>query len=278
MSGSDNVFQKQYAPSNPALESAMSDVAKNDNPKTRESLYKTLLASTLIMPGDLSGGAVSPDGTVAADPNTRIEFRTIEHPPGNVVLPVFTDIEALSSFAGSDAQWLGLRSQELFRSILSTSIAELRLNPFRTDQKITRPGGVITRHEFTALAQGLLPGPRTSNVARMEVAPGQKLTIDAPIKEPPAQLLAQLSSHLKQIAALRAAYLFQMTNGDVSSTVIGLDFHAEPRQTEMEQIILGIGHIVGGHVSQGMSVDLMPLQPGALLENVRKCGKALVQN
>ena len=150
-----DLFRKHDSPKNPALERAMHAMAKNDNPKTRKSLYKTIRASTFIVPGNVAGGTEVRKGEWIADSNTRVAFKTIEHPPGNIVLPVFTDVEALTSWAGSEVQWIALRAQELFQSIASGNIAEVRVNPFRPEQTISRPGGIITRSEFIALAQGL---------------------------------------------------------------------------------------------------------------------------
>ena len=273
-----DLFRKHDSPKNPALERAMQEMTKNDNPKTRKSLYKTILASTLIVPGNASGGTEVRKGQWIADSNTQVAFKTIEYPAGNIVLPVFTDVEALTSWAGSEVQWIALGAQELFQSIASGNIAEVRVNPFRPEQTITRPGGIITRYEFMALAQGLLPESMvSSNTAQLKVAAGQKLLIGAPAKEPPTELLKKLTDHLQQIPELRGAYLFEMTNQNVTSNVIGLHFAAEPNVPRMEQIMQGIGDVARGAMPAGLSIDFMPLKTGPLLDNVQKRGKALLK-
>ncbi len=129
---------EQGAIENPDLERAMNEVAKNDTPQARESLYRAILASTLIVAGGVSGGSSFVDGTGVASAGTSINFRTLEHPPGNVILPAFTNLDALISFAGSEIEWAGLSAQALFQSILPGNIAEVRLNPFRPDQQARR--------------------------------------------------------------------------------------------------------------------------------------------
>ncbi len=273
-----DLFRKHDSPKNPALERAMQELAKNDNAKTRKSLYNTVLASTFIVPGNVAGGTEVRKGEWIADSNTRVAFKTIEHPPGNIVLPVFTDVEALTSWAGSEVQWVALGAQELFQSIASGNIAEVRVNPFRPEQTISRPGGIITRSEFIALAQGLLPESMiSSNTAQLKVAAGQKLLIGAPAKEPPTELLKKFTDHFQQIPELRGAYLFQMTNQNVTSNVIGLHFAAEPNVQRMEQIMQGIGDVATGAIPAGVSIDFMPLKTGPLLDSVQKCGKALLK-
>jgi hypothetical protein len=272
-----DLFRKRDSPKNPALERAMREMARNDNPKTRKSLYKAVLASTFIVPGNGSGGTEVRKGEWIADSSTRVAFKTIEHPPGNIVLPVFTDIEALTSWAGSEVPWLALSAQELFQSIAPGNIAEVRVNPFRSEQTISRPGGIITRNEFMALAQGLLPELMiSSNTAQLKVAAGQKLLIGVSANEPPTELLKKLTDYFQQIPELRGAYLFQMTNQDVTSSVIGLHFAAEPNVQRMEQIMQGIGEVTTGAIPAEVSIDFMPLRTGPLLDSVQKCGKALL--
>ncbi len=73
-----NPFKNQHVPDNSALEHAIDELAHEDNPRTRESLYKALLASRLIFHGSTAGGTM-------ADGSTQISFRTIEHARHNPV-------------------------------------------------------------------------------------------------------------------------------------------------------------------------------------------------
>lgn len=256
----------------------MHEVVRNDNPKTRESLYKQVLASTLITLGEASGGTEVSKGNWIADGNTQVAFKTIQHPPGNIVLPVFTSIEALTSWTSSQMPWVALRAQELFQSIVPTDIAEVRVNPFRADQTISRPGGIITRNEFVALAQGLLPGAKSSdNTAQLKVAAGQKLAIGKPAKELPPELARKLTEYFQQIPELRGAYLFQMMNQNVTSNVIGLHFATEPDAQTMERIMQGVGNVTRGEIPADVFIDFMPLKSGPFLDNVQKLGIALLE-
>jgi hypothetical protein len=278
MSLIDDAPNKHGFPKNPVLERAMDEIARNDNAETRESLYKAMLATTFIAQGSISGSTVASDGKWIADSSTRVAFRTVEHPPGNIVLPVFTDAEALISWASAEVQWIAMPAQQLFQSIVPSNIAEVRVNPFKPGQTINRPGGVITRNEFVALTQGLLPESRIAeNTTQMRVAAGQQLFIGAPSKELPADLLKKLSDYFLQIPELRGAYLFQMTNQGVTSSVIGLQFDADPNAQRMEQVMGGIGQVVRGAIPAEMSIDFMPLTAGPFLASVQKCGKALLE-
>ncbi len=68
-----------------------------------------------------------------------------------------------------------------------------------------------------------------------------------------------------------------MTNGAVKSEVIGLDFSAELPAPSINAVMHGAGILVRGRIPQGVSLDFMPIQPGALLDSVRKCAKALIE-
>lgn len=264
------------SPSNPELERAIQDVSHADNPGTRETLYRAILASTFIVPGTVSGGAATSEGRMTADANRRIAFHTVEHPPGRVLLPVFTSVEALTDWKDAGTKWVGLRAQDLFRAIAAGNIEEVRVNPFRPGQKISRPGGVITRNEFLALAQGLLPHAQiASNLKEMKFAAGQQMLIGMPAKEPPAELLAKLTGHLQTIDELCGAYLFLMANQSTNSTVIGLHFASTPGEPRMREIMSAVANIVHAGIPEGATLDFMPLQEGSLLEAVRKSGRAL---
>lgn len=272
-----DLFRSHGSPKNTALERAMHELARHDNEKTRKALYEAILASTFILQGDVSGGREVRQGKWIADSNTRVAFRTVEHPPGTIVLPTFTSVEALASWAGPGVPWVALPARQLFQSIAPGDIKEVRVNPFQPGQTISRPGGIITRNEFTALAQGLLPMANVSNIAQMKVAAGQKLLIGRPTQEPPAEVLLRLTNYFQNVQELRGAYLFQMTNQTVNSSVVGLHFDAAPNAELMQQIVGGIGQMIQGAIPEDASIDFMPLTPGPFLDSVQKCGKTLIK-
>ncbi len=275
MSFFKNMFGESKAPENPRLERAMHELARNDNVETRATLYKAILASTFILEGTATGGEVR-GGKTIADGNTRVAFRTVEHPPGNMVLPVFTNVEALSAWAGPGGQWIGMGAQPVFQSIAAGNIAEVRVNPFRPGQAISRPGGVITRHEFLALAQGLLPEAQISdNTTQMKVTAGQRLLIGTPANVPPAGFLKKLTDYFQPMAEVRGAYLFPMAQGNMTSGVIGLPFASRPDEQRMQEIMRGVGDVIPGELPTGETMDFVPLENGPLLEGVQKNGVML---
>jgi SseB protein N-terminal domain/SseB protein C-terminal domain len=262
---------------NPDLERAMNDVAKSDDSRARESLYRAILASTLIVSGSVSGDSRAVNGGSVAGEQTRIALATIEHPPGNVILPAFTALDALISFAGSEIQWVALGARALFQSILPGNIAEVRVNPFQEGQQITRPGGMITRREFAALAQGLLPQAVISeNVAQFGVAAKQVLIGKAQL-EPPAEVLDRLAAYFKQFPDVQAGYVFQMGDQHANSTVFGLQFASMPAPQRMEPIMRGASAILRAMVPAGVFIDFMPVVPGPMLDAVRDCARAIFQ-
>jgi hypothetical protein len=267
----------QTAIENPNLERAMDDVAKSDNSRTRESLYRAILASTLIVSGSVSGDSREVAGGGVAGDNTRIALGTIEHPPGNVILPAFTALDALITFAGSEVQWVALGAQALFQCILPGNIAEVRVNPFQEGQQITRPGGMITRREFTALAQGLLPQAVISDhVAKLSVAAKQVL-VGKPERELPAEVLDRLAAYFKQFHDVQAGYLFQMGDPHANSTVFGVQFAAMPEPQRLEPIMRTAGAILQAMIPPETFVDFMPVVAGPTLDAVRTSGRAVFQ-
>jgi len=255
------------SPKNRALEHAMYDVAKNDNAQTREAVYRALLASTLLFEGEMAG-----------EDNTRFAFKTVEHPPGNIILPVFTDVEALDAWSGPEAEWIALRTPDLFQSVAPTNIAEVRVNPFRSGQAVRKPGGVVKRHEFMALAQGLLPGPAVAdNVVELKVAAAQQMFVEKPADALPGFLLALLTQFFGQTPGLQGVYLFQLANGAAKSQVIGLHFSADAPAQAAEALMRGVGELTRDRIPPGVTLDFMPLQPGPVLDAVRKRARVLLE-
>jgi hypothetical protein len=269
------MFGGAKSPENPGLERAMHELARGDNGETRAALYKAIFASTFILQGAVTGGEER-DGKTIADGNTRVALRTVEHPPGNVVLPVFTSVEALSAWAGPGGQWIGMKAQVVFQLIAAGNIEEVRVNPFKPGQAISRPGGVITRHEFLALAQGLLPEARISdNTMQMKVAAGQKVLIGTPANMPPGAFLKKLTDYFQPMAEVQGAYLFQMAQGKMTSRVIGIHFASRPHEQRMQVIMRGVGDAIRGELLTGEAVDFLPLENGPLLGGVQKNGVTL---
>lgn len=255
----------------------MDHVARSDNSQTRESLYRSVLSSTLIVAGSVSGDSRQVEGGRVAGDNTRIALRTIEHPPGNVILPAFTALDALTSFAGSQIEWVALSAQALFQSILPGNIAEVRVNPYQEGQPVTRPGGIITRREFTALAQGLLPQTGISdNVAQLGVA-AEQVMIGKPEREPPAEVLDRLATYFKQFHDVQAGYLFQMGDPRASTTVFGVLFASMPAPERLDPIMRTAGAILQAMPPPTASIDFMPVVHGAMLDAVRSSGRAIFQ-
>ena len=79
-------FGGDDSPRNPALECALENIAKNDNPDTRESLYKAILSSTLIVQGRVLDGIEVSPGKWTTEREAPFTFWTTEYPPENVFL------------------------------------------------------------------------------------------------------------------------------------------------------------------------------------------------
>lgn len=245
----------------------MYDVAKSDNAQTRESVYRALLASTLLF-----------EGKMANEGNARFAFKTVEHPPGHVILPVFTDVDALVSWAGSEGEWIALRAADLFQSIVPTAIAEVRVNPFYKGQTVRKPGGIVKRQEFEVLAQGLLPGPAVSdNVMQLKTASERRMYVEKPAEALPGFLVSMLAQFFGKVSGLEEAYLFQLANGSAKSQVVGLHFSVAPSAESMDAMMRSLGDLTRDRIPPGVILDFMPLQPGPILDEARKCGRSLVE-
>src|SRR6266849_1366314 len=149
---------------NSALLAAMLAVAHNDTQENRRVLYESMLKTWFLVPTQDTQPPDTPGfHDIQEDLSRTFSF---EHDPsGMVVLPAFTDEEALRNW-NKDILWIALQGAAFFRSVVGTEVEDIVINPYEIDDpasKMIRPGGRVTRWEFELLAQSRLPQPNTES-------------------------------------------------------------------------------------------------------------------
>src|SRR5258708_37997770 len=131
---------------NAAFLGAMLVVAHHDTPENRRTLYENMLKGRFLVP---TRGAKPPDTPGLHDIKENItQAFSLEHDPnGMVVLPAFTDDEALCNW-NKTILWIALQGTALFQAIVGTDVEDVVINPYEIDDpgsKMIRPGGRVTR-------------------------------------------------------------------------------------------------------------------------------------
>jgi len=216
--------KQSASPPNPEpLLKAMNAVAREDSPGNRTNLYRQFLNSWLwfcvpeFPEGWKAGMTVAPAGM-------QISVATPNNAKGDKVLPVFTDPEALANYDPNSPN-MAFPAPEVFKMAMKIGVDEVVVNPFDPIRKPIRAGGAVTRREFEALAQGMIPQFTPDGT-------GQVLTVQKPTqvqigscKVPAsAELKAKLGATAMQYPELERIFRYRMryVETETVSDVYGL--------------------------------------------------------
>ncbi len=215
---------------NPAFPEAMLAVAHHDTPENRRTLYESMLKTWFLVP---TRDAEPPDtpGLHDIKEDTAQSFSLEHDPAGLVVLPAFTDEEALRNWNNS-ILWIALQGAAFFQAVVGTQVEEIVINPYEIEDpasKMIRPGGRVTRWEFELLAQCLLPQPNMESTddegGMTEPESPRQMLLSTPKIMPPQELFDALIATAKSVPEVKAMYFCQLTNAYVESRrIVAVEF------------------------------------------------------
>ena len=123
---------------NEDLQEAIETVTANNTPENRRKLYEILLEATFCLPSS------------GSDENTS-EISATQNENGELALVAFSDPAALRRWEAEPKSMLVMRAEQLFQVATENDFAEILINPAGPT------GGKLAKHEFTRLAQGVIP-------------------------------------------------------------------------------------------------------------------------
>jgi hypothetical protein len=260
---------------NATLLRAMDDVSMHASEENWGRLYNELLVCKFIVPVQ----KVPPDAAAGMELGAGqmpVAILQARDKSGKLATLVFTDVDALRDW-NADIAYVEMPARDLFQAIKDTEISAVIINLHRPDQQKLRMGGRITRFEFLALAEGMIPGrPDSSGLASMSVPEGMNVYVMAPEKEPSDQVLQSASAAAREISEVRQLYLFQMTvPGGEAHNVLGIELLGEPRPPRVEEIMRTIAHSVNSLLQKNEYLDLLVLT-GPLIVAVQERGRPLL--
>lgn len=260
---------------NAALLRAIQGVASADNPQNWAKLYRSLLDCVLFIPVREIPAGLGAGNHVLARPLDIALLQLTDHQQ-KAVTPAFTDEDALRNW-DPNTPFLGIKSRQFFRMVKGTEISAIVINPFDPIRKMLRPGGRLTRFEFEALAEGIVPGRPDAGAVHMTFAEGKPVLIGEPANPPSTEILEALTTSARSTPEIKELYLFQMSaaEGD-SHTVIGIDCSRRPEEPRVKKILETLAAAVYPLLTGRNYMDFMVLD-GSLGDAVRQCGKKLLQ-
>jgi hypothetical protein len=240
---------------------AMHVVALNDTPENRGNLYREFLNSWVwICVNELPEGWKPGMTTVSA--GMTIPVVTTNNAKGNRVLPAFTDPAALANYDPNTPS-VAFPAVEIFKIALQLGVDDVLVNPFDPVRKPIRPGGIVTRREFEALAQGLIP-------QRTPDGKGQVLTVQKPTQIQIGRCKTPISSEIKSQLVATAAklpevekifrYQVRFVDTGAQSEVIGLVCSVKPDR--FQQIATSLMSSIQPLIAPGHYIDLTVVRPG----------------
>jgi SseB protein N-terminal domain len=190
----------------------------------------------------------------------NIHVNTPNNAKGIRVLPAFTDAEALANY-DPNSPHIALPATEIYKIAVQLRVGEVVVNAFDPVRKPIRSGGTVTRREFEALAQGMIPEPTLDGK-------GQILTARMPIQvqigscripmNPDAK--SRLQAEASQFLELSKVYRYQMRYVEIGtqSEVFGLVCYAQGAR--FQQIVTTLMSAIQPFLAQDQYVDFTQLR------------------
>lgn len=196
-----NPFQRKPVIPNEDLLKAITAVAANPTPQTKRRMYEAILNSQLLMANESE-----------TDPAPIL----LETEDGQVVLPVFSDIERLRKVFPDAKRAGAMPARQLCALALQYDIDIININPAHG------PGGDLERYELEALAEERIPD--TSSAAGRKLGDPAFVPMGSsklPTEKVMEALTTKAQSMLMAEASVREAYLILMKSeaGDSRLTV-----------------------------------------------------------
>jgi hypothetical protein len=206
---------------NPRLVAAIAELASKPSNENWRNFYKELIESTFLLVAANPAG----DGAEGAPPpekGPKVAFVALRDSVGQVMVPAFTDVSTLQTWAPAGHPWMVVPAPDLLREVVKNPDAQLEIN--RRCQGQWR----VTHDEIAALVNGELP-PSAASVEELEEMILHPETSVKPLPSDwPAELISILRNELVLQPAVVDAYAFEFIAGNSKYAVVGLRFTEEP--------------------------------------------------
>ncbi|HKV93652.1 MAG TPA: enhanced serine sensitivity protein SseB C-terminal domain-containing protein [Candidatus Angelobacter sp.] len=262
---------------NSQLVQAMHELALADTPQKREKLYRLLLDAVIVMPTPEIPSGMKLNVANQMTGTTKIEVTGLRGKENQRITPIFTDFEALRNW-DPNTPCLAVPARAFFEMIVKLNFDEVIVNPFDPIRKMLRPGGVLKRFEFAALADGVLPGPPdvSNSFKPMTIAKDQNVFIGIPAAPPPETVLNAVIAAAKAMPEVKELYLFQMImESGQASIAVGIDLTKKIDPEERLKIVRGLTAAIHGLLDKDKYLDFMVME-SSFAETIRQSGKRLL--
>jgi hypothetical protein len=232
---------------------AMHAVALKDTQENRNSLYQQFLKSWLwICVQEIPEGFKEGIGKLAA--GTNISVVTPNNAEGLRVLPVFTDQAALANYDPNTPN-IALSAREVFKIALNLGVSQVVVNAFDPVRKPIRPGGTVTRREYEALANGLIPQPQ-GTVQRLSVDKGTHIQIGGCPTPIAPDMKREIAVTVTRFAEVSKIFRYRMRYAESGTISDVLGVFCDPSSARFSEIAKAILSSIQPLLAEGQHLDL----------------------
>jgi type III secretion system (T3SS) SseB-like protein len=162
------------------------------------------------------------EGELPPKKDPQVAFVALRDDAGQVMVPAFTDVTTLQTWAPAGHPWMVASAPDLLREIVKNPDAQLEINRRCPGQ------WRVTHDEIAALARGELPPGAVSVEELEEIILHPETSIKPLPSDWPTELTSVLSNALVEQRAVVDAYAFEFMAGNSKYAVVGLRFTEEP--------------------------------------------------
>ncbi len=252
---------------NPRLLAAIADLASNPSNENWLLFYEELMKSTFLLvasnpagPG-AEGEPPQKDG-LPAKKDPQVAFLALRDDVGQVMVPAFTDVPALQTWAPAGHPWMVASAPDLLREIVKNPEAQLEINRRCPDQ------WRVTHDEIAALLRGEVPPSAVSVQLLEEMILDPQTSIKPLPSDWPAELTSVLLNALVVQRAVVDAYAFEFISGNSKYAVVGLRFTEQPEPPFFTETSGKLLALVKRLLAPGQSLACMALNERDVLARV----------
>ncbi|HEX9110615.1 MAG TPA: SseB family protein [Terriglobales bacterium] len=252
---------------NPRLVAAIAELAGKQTEENWRQFYKELMESTFLLvaanpAGDGGEGKVPQEGEPPQEKSRQVAFVALRDDVGQVMVPAFTDVPTLETWAPAGHPWMVVPALALLHEVVKNPAAQLEINRHCDGQ------WRVTHDEIVALTKGEVPQRAVSTELLEETILHPAASIKPLPGNWPAELISVLWNALVLQRDVVDAYAFELSVGNTKYAVIGLRFTEKPDPaffTETKDKLLALAKRL---LPPGQSLEFMPLNGRDVLARV----------
>ena len=259
---------------NAQLIQAMIDVGNSGTALNWSRVYQLLMESTLVIPVAELPQMRKPEGGETTE--VDISLVRLNDDQGRALTLAFTDEEALRNW-NTEVRALSLKGRQFFQMLKGSEIAAILINLYDPANKPIRPGGRLTRFEFDALGQGLIPGrPDESGTIQMTATEEKQIMVNSPSTTLAEDILQPLRMTARYLPGIDELYLFELQfEGEAPHDAIGVDLRPHIPPESWKPITQNLGRSIHGKLEGKNFLEFVRVE-GPLGDAIRQKGKKLL--